>query len=117
MGQGKYGDCKKYGCQTNLKRISHTIEKLSRWKFRVWRWAPHWAYNVICAAIWWCQITNQGERQFYKPTGNKRERTWRIQVSKISSMLQINVRYGFHEGKEMSSFVAKVDMSDNHALG
>ena len=28
IGQEKYGDCKKYGCQTNLDESSHTIEKL-----------------------------------------------------------------------------------------
>ena len=30
MGQERYGDCIKYGCQTNLDESSHTIEKLRK---------------------------------------------------------------------------------------
>ena len=30
MGQEKYGDCKKNGCQTNLEKIIHTVEELRK---------------------------------------------------------------------------------------
>ena len=67
--------------------IQLKTEKIS-WKGSVWKWAPHWSYIGVGAAIWQGRITHQGGRQFNKPTGNKSAGIWRREEPKWIPMLQ-----------------------------
>ena len=73
IGQEKYGECIKDGCQTNLHEISHTIEKLIKASERVCFEDEHHIdlRMEVARKVDKVRALKKEERKFDKPTEKK----------------------------------------------
>ena len=118
IGQEKYGDCKKYGCQTNLDESSHTIEKLRKAAENL-EFEDECYTELRIEFVWQVYesgalikekdgLINQLETKVQDLEGEKHRSEARCCKS-IQDMDCMKV--------EIRSLVAKVEMTENHALG
>ena len=118
IGQEKYGDCIKDGCQNNLDESSHTIEKLRKASEKV-EFEDERHIELRMELVW--QVDEDGAliKEKYGLIKKLETKVQYLEEEKHRSEARCCKAMQNMECMkvEMRSLVAKNEMSENHALG